>query len=395
MSVVSNGTSRSRPSVANSEWAMSRRSVTDGLVMDEVALAGSPDAPVLVDRFTLRASPKTLTLLIGPTDDRMRSILACLAGTIRPSGGHVWVNGVEVSALVGDELNTYRREHVGVAQAGAHLLEHGSVIDNVALPLWSFGLSRLEIRRRVTEAIDTVRLSKLADQRASALSDGDRRRVLLARALVSEPMMMIVEDPCGGLSGRDFDEMVRALRRCVVKGSIVIATSADRRIDPLADQVVDLGGSATTVDAAAAAGSHRAGSSEAVRNTVRPGTLLFAEGSWDDQVYCVERGQVELISSDGHTEVVEAGGVFGEIGAVFGTPRGVTARARTEVEYRSYAANEFIRVYGLPELRRLISRSGASGALAPSITSPSSSDAAALRIDRDAEWPRARSRVRR
>jgi ABC-type ATPase involved in cell division len=330
-----------------------RRSLTDGLVIDELFIELSVGAQVTraVERFSMRAAAKTVTLLVGPSDQRSSSILGCLAGTVPLCSGAMWVNGVEVSGLDEGGMELYRREQVGAVGAAVDLLEHGSVADNIALAMRSSGLSRTEIRRRVDDTLRTVGLVGQANRRASQLSVGQARRVAIARSIAPSPVLLVIEEPFVGLDGVDFEEMVRTVRRCALAGSVVVATASDPRVIPVADQIVEMYPVASTT--ASTVGEPAPVPGTPARITLAAGSEIFGEGEFSDRVFCVDRGEVEL-RGPGGLDIIEEGAIFGEVAAVFGLRRTSNAVARTEVQLRSYTAEEFVRVYGPAELRRLL-----------------------------------------
>jgi putative ABC transport system ATP-binding protein len=330
-----------------------RRSLTDGLVVDELSIdiAGGGQTTRTVDRFSMRAATKTVTLLVGPSDQRSQSILGCLAGMVRASSGVMWVNGVEVSELDDSAMALYRRQQVGAVGASTDLLEHGSAADNIALALRSTSLSRTETRRRVEDTLRIVGLGGHGHRRASQLTVGQARRVAIARSLAPSPVMLVIEEPFADLDGVDFEEMVRTLRRCALAGAVVVASAADPRVIPVADQTVDLHPTASSRGSVDLDHGAPAGTPE--RIAFAAGAEVFAEGATSDHVFCVDRGEVEL-RGPGGLEIIEEGAIFGEIAAVFGLRRTSTAVARTDIQLRSYSAEEFVRVYGPAELRRLL-----------------------------------------
>jgi putative ABC transport system ATP-binding protein len=328
-----------------------RRLLSDGVVLDEVTVADPRGGRPLVDRLSFRAAAKTITLLVGPRDRRTSAVLGGLAGTAPVTSGALWVNGVEVSALSGDELAAYRAEQVGVVTETPDLLQHGTVRENLALALRSDRLLRSTATRRIDEALQIVDLNKVGHQRASRLTLGEQRRVAIARALVLDPVLLVLDEPCTGLSPADLEEMVRTLRRCAANGLVVVASTTDERLGAIAEYVVELHTTpAVRLDEDGV--PHRDGRVERLRYPA--GDVIFEAGTWVDRVFCIDVGSVELRSDGAAPVVLEGGGFFGEVGALLGRPQAASAVAKTSVEVRSYASDEFVRVYGPAELRRLL-----------------------------------------
>ena len=141
----------------------------------------------------------TICVVIGGSGAGKSCLLKHLIGLLRPDHGEVWVDGVELSALRGRALNRVRNRFGMLFQGGA-LFDSLSVYDNVAFPLREkTHLSEAVIQQKVHERLAQVGLSGVDDKFPSELSGGMRKRVALARALVSEPEILLFDEPTTGL----------------------------------------------------------------------------------------------------------------------------------------------------------------------------------------------------
>jgi len=148
--------------------------------------------------------------LLGPSGSGKTTLLMLLAGFERPSGGTLLVGGKRI-----DNLPPYRR-NMGVVFQNYALFPHMNVHDNVAFPLKMRRLPRAEIETRVQRALAMVQLADLAHRRPSALSGGQQQRIALARALVFEPEVVLMDEPLGALDKNLREQMqldIRALHR--------------------------------------------------------------------------------------------------------------------------------------------------------------------------------------
>src|SRR5262245_9651619 len=130
-----------------------------------------------------------------------------LAGFERPTAGHIRLRGQPI-----DDLPPYRRNFGMVFQNYA-LFPHMTVTENLAFPLSVRKLARTEIDARVQRALDMVRLPALGQRLPAQLSGGQQQRVAMARALVFEPQMILMDEPLGALDRQLRDEMQLELRR--------------------------------------------------------------------------------------------------------------------------------------------------------------------------------------
>ncbi|HEV8383809.1 MAG TPA: ATP-binding cassette domain-containing protein [Candidatus Acidoferrales bacterium] len=137
-------------------------------------------------------------VLVGETGSGKTLLLKLAAGLMRPDAGRVIVLGQEVSAMSEDALLDFRRQIGFVFQEGA-LFDSLTVEENVAYRLMEEGVDADEIAQRVREALRFVELEHTVDKLPGELSGGMRRRVSIARALISKPGIVLYDSPTAGL----------------------------------------------------------------------------------------------------------------------------------------------------------------------------------------------------
>src|ERR1700748_1204903 len=131
--------------------------------------------------------------LLGPSGCGKTTTLRMIAGLELPTSGRILLDGLDVSFL-----RAAHRDIAFVFQLFA-LYPHMSVRQNIGFPLKSQGMDRAEIRGRVAEAAQTLRITHLLDRSVSGLSSGDRQRVALGRAIVRQPKAFLMDEPLGAL----------------------------------------------------------------------------------------------------------------------------------------------------------------------------------------------------
>jgi ABC-type transporter Mla maintaining outer membrane lipid asymmetry ATPase subunit MlaF len=149
---------------------------------------------------TFSAEQGRITTLIGGSGSGKSVLMKHLLGLLRPDSGTVSVLGSDLLALPDTELRALRRR-IGMLFQGAALFDSLSVFDNCAFPLREAG-DRLSLRDAtpvVAEVLDRLSLGELAARMPAELSAGQRKRVALARALVTRPEMLIYDEPTTGL----------------------------------------------------------------------------------------------------------------------------------------------------------------------------------------------------
>lgn len=148
---------------------------------------------VAVESLDLRIEPGEFVSLLGPSGCGKTTTLRAIAGLVRPDAGEVIVGG-----RVMNDVPVHRRGLGLVAQNYA-LFPHMTVFENVTFGLRMRGMPRAEVVRRAHETLATVQLEKMGDRFPRELSGGQQQRVALARCLIVEPDVMLLDEPLGAL----------------------------------------------------------------------------------------------------------------------------------------------------------------------------------------------------
>ncbi|WP_248963577.1 ABC transporter ATP-binding protein [Sphaerisporangium perillae] len=164
-----------------------------------------------VDDVTLDIGDNEFFTLLGPSGCGKTTTLRCIAGLEQPTSGSIELGGVVV---VSDRVvvPTHRRD-IGMVFQDYAVWPHMSVFDNVAFPL-RIGrkLRRAEIAERVEQALELVNMSQYIDRRATQLSGGQQQRLSLARALVRQPKVLLLDEPLSNLDAKLREQMRSELR---------------------------------------------------------------------------------------------------------------------------------------------------------------------------------------
>jgi putative ABC transport system ATP-binding protein len=149
--------------------------------------------------------------LMGPSGSGKTTLLNLIAGLDKPSEGEVWIGESLVSRMTESELARWRTRSIGFIFQFYHLLPVLTAYENVELPLLLLPLSSTERRRQVLTALDLVGLSDRLHHRPGQLSGGQQQRVGIARAVVTDPILIVADEPTGDLDARSAEEILNLL----------------------------------------------------------------------------------------------------------------------------------------------------------------------------------------
>jgi putative ABC transport system ATP-binding protein len=150
--------------------------------------------------------------LMGPSGSGKTTLLNLMGGLDAPSTGVVDVGGVEVSGLKGSGLSRWRSENIGFVFQLYNLLPKLTALKNVELPLLLTRLSKSERRERASIALKVVGLAERTNHYPRQLSGGQEQRVGIARAIVTDPALLLCDEPTGDLDRKAGDEILDLLQ---------------------------------------------------------------------------------------------------------------------------------------------------------------------------------------
>jgi putative ABC transport system ATP-binding protein len=173
----------------------------------------------------LEVMPGEFLALMGPSGSGKTTLLNLIAGLDTPTVGEVWVGDQLISRMTETQLARWRTRHVGFIFQFYHLLPVLTAYENVELPLLLLPLSASERRRQVLTALSLVGLSDRMAHRPGQLSGGQQQRVGIARALVTDPTLIVADEPTGDLDSKSAEEilnLIAELRESLNKTIIMV-----------------------------------------------------------------------------------------------------------------------------------------------------------------------------
>jgi len=201
---------------------------------------GQVDVPALRG-VSLAVERGEYVAIMGPSGSGKSTLMHILGCLDTATDGTYVLDGTDVSTLRRRELARVRNEKVGFVFQTFNLMPRLTVEENVALPLqYRGGFSRRERLRRARGLLERLRLAHRLGHRPDQLSGGERQRVAVARALVGEPAILLVDEPTGNLDSTSGAEVLETFRDVHGLGNTIILVTHDRHVADEADRLIQI-----------------------------------------------------------------------------------------------------------------------------------------------------------
>ena len=192
-----------------------------------------------LDGANLKVDKGEFISILGPSGSGKTTLLNMIGCLDRPSEGQVLLDEEDVTRFSGVKLTEIRSQKIGFVFQEFDLIPTLTALENVMLPLKYQGVSRGDRKRRAREALEKVGLEKRLRHRPAQLSGGEQQRVAVARALVTQPEIILADEPTGELDTQTGEQLIRMLRKLnqetkqtfiFVTHDLALAEATDRQI---------------------------------------------------------------------------------------------------------------------------------------------------------------------
>ena len=178
--------------------------------------------------------------IMGPSGSGKSTLMNIIGCLDTPTGGSYWLNGESVSAMNEQQLARVRNAEIGFVFQTFNLLPRMSALANVEVPLIYAGMKRKARDVRARQALETVGLGDRMLHRPSEMSGGQRQRVAVARALVTNPSILLADEPTGNLDSRTGEEIMSLFDRLHAAGNTIIVVTHEPHIADHTRRIIHL-----------------------------------------------------------------------------------------------------------------------------------------------------------
>lgn len=207
--------------------------------IQNLSMVYHPDVTAL-DDISLEIESGKFIALQGPSGSGKSTLLSTLSGLVKPTSGSVKIDGTSLYEISPAQRSILRAEHIGMIFQNFHLLPYLNVLENITLPSVAKNLPLDHYAGEAKTLIEQLDLGHRINHHPAKLSAGECQRVAFARAIISQPKLLLADEPTGNLDNKNTTILLGLLRDYANKGNTVImVTHADTDAQQ-ADQIINI-----------------------------------------------------------------------------------------------------------------------------------------------------------
>src|SRR4030081_1365440 len=190
-----------------------------------------------LDDVTLLVPPGEWLAIMGPSGSGKSTLVNLIGCLDRPTSGEIWLDGQNVAAMSGAELNRVRAETIGFVFQHFHMIPYLTAVENVMIAQYFHSMTD---EKEALEALDRVGLKDRAEHLPSQLSGGEQQRVCIARALINDPAILLADEPTGNLDAANEEIVLELFESLRDEGRTIVMVTHDSDVGARADRRMDL-----------------------------------------------------------------------------------------------------------------------------------------------------------
>lgn len=176
--------------------------------------------------------------IMGESGSGKTTLLNILAALDKPTGGCVLLDGKDLTKIKETQIAEFRRDHLGFVFQDFNLLDTFSIEDNIMLPLVLAGKSYSDMKKRMLPIAEKLGISPLLKKYPYEVSGGQKQRVAVARALITNPRLVLADEPTGALDSRATDELLKLFKKINSDGQTIVMVTHSVKAASHAERVL-------------------------------------------------------------------------------------------------------------------------------------------------------------
>jgi putative ABC transport system ATP-binding protein/lipoprotein-releasing system ATP-binding protein len=172
--------------------------------------------------ISLELPEKSFVTLMGPSGSGKSTLLHILAGLDRADSGSILFSGKEVTTYSDNEITLYRRNKIGVIFQFFNLIPYLDSLENVCLPLYLSGYNKKSAKEKASAVLESVGLKERIFHKPRELSGGEQQRVAIARSIVTDPELLLADEPTGNLDTENSDKIIELFMKLQKEKNIAV-----------------------------------------------------------------------------------------------------------------------------------------------------------------------------
>ena len=192
-----------------------------------------------LSRISFSVEEGEYVAIMGESGSGKTTLLNILAALDKPTAGTVVLNGKNLAAVREKEMSAFRREHLGFVFQDFNLLDNFSLKDNIFLPLVLSGVDYPQMEQRLAPIAKKLGITSLLNKYPYEVSGGQKQRTAVARALITQPELILADEPTGNLDTRTGEDTMKLLTECAAEfGQTLIVVTHNPEIAKKAQQII-------------------------------------------------------------------------------------------------------------------------------------------------------------
>lgn len=176
--------------------------------------------------------------VMGESGSGKTTLLNILAALDRATSGEVTVDGKDLSKIKDDEISAFRRDNLGFVFQDFNLLDNFSVKDNILLPLVLLGMDIGEMKKRLAPIAESLGIAQLLEKYPYEISGGQKQRTAVARAIITQPKLILADEPTGALDSRSTDSLLDIFAQLNAQGQTILMVTHSTKAASRAGRVL-------------------------------------------------------------------------------------------------------------------------------------------------------------